>query len=90
MSMKKSVQLRNLNLKWRSTEKQKRTTQFNIHLGWQTKYHFATIKTDVEKKEHFLPHMEKYTNNNKAQIDGSKSKEKKIGFIAVFIDITRR
>ena len=48
--------------------------------------------TDIvlEKKQHFIENMEKHTNNDKVYTNGSKSKEKKVGFAAVFQDITKR
>ena len=45
---------------------------------------------DNERKQHFLQHKEKHGNNKEAYTVGSKSTERKVGFTAVFADITRR
>ena len=43
-----------------------------------------------EKKRHFLQHKEKHSNSKEAYTDGSNSKVRKVGYAAVFADITRR
>ena len=42
---------------------------------------------DSERKQHFLQHKENYSNNKEPR---SKSTGRKVGFPAVFADITRR
>ena len=42
------------------------------------------------RKQHFLQHKGNHSNNKEAYTDGSKSTGKKVGFAAVFKDITRR
>ena len=43
-----------------------------------------------ERKQHFLQHNGNHSNNNEAYTDISKSTDRKVGFAAVFEDITRR
>ena len=47
-------------------------------------------KTDDEKKQYFLKHILKHKINKEAYMDSFKSKEKKVGFAAVFLNIGRR
>ena len=47
------------------------------------------LKNDSERKQHFLQHKGKHSNNKEAYTDGSKSTRRKIGFAAVFAYITR-
>ena len=42
-----------------------------------------------ERKQHFLQHKGNHSNNKEAYMDGSKSTRRKVGFAAVFMDITR-
>ena len=46
--------------------------------------------SDNERKQHFLQHKEKHINMKETYTDGSKSTGRKVGFAAVFTDITRR
>ena len=46
--------------------------------------------SDNERKQHFLQHKEKHKDTKEAYTDGSKSTGRKVGFAAVFTDITRR
>ena len=48
------------------------------------------MRNDSEKKQYFLQHKRKHKNNKEAYTDGSKSTGSKMGFAAVFADITRR
>ena len=43
-----------------------------------------------ERKQYFVQHREYHINNNEAYTDGSKNIKRKLGFVAVFADITRR
>ena len=43
-----------------------------------------------EIKQHFLQHKEKHSDNKEAYTNGSKSTGRKVGFAAVFADLTRR
>ena len=47
-------------------------------------------ENENEEKKHFLQHKGNHSNNKEAYIDGSKNTGKKVGFAAVFEDITRR
>ena len=47
-------------------------------------------KIYIEKKHHFLQHTEKPKNTKEAYTDESKSIGRKVGFAAVFTDITTR
>ena len=44
----------------------------------------------MDKKQNFLHHKEKHRNTKGSYTDESKSIEKKVGFTAVFMVITRR
>ena len=48
------------------------------------------MRIDKERKYHFLQHIEKHSNNKEAYTDGSNSTRRKVGFAAVFADITKR
>ena len=48
------------------------------------------MRNDSARKQHFQQHKRKHSNNKKAYTDGSKSTGMKVGFGAVFADITRR
>ena len=48
------------------------------------------IGNDSKRKQHFLQHKGNHSNNKEAYTDKSKSTERKVGFAAVFVDITRR
>ena len=48
------------------------------------------MENDSERKQHFLQHKEKNSNNKKSYTDGSKSTGRKVDFASVFTDITRR
>ena len=45
---------------------------------------------DLERKQHFLQHKGKHSNNKQVYTDGSKRTGRKVGFAAVFTDITRK
>ena len=45
---------------------------------------------DSRRKQHFLHHKGKHNNKKETYSDGSKSTRRKVGFAAVFADITRR
>ena len=45
---------------------------------------------DSERKQHFLQHKGKHSNNKEAYTDGPKSTGRKVGYVAVFAKITRR
>ena len=45
---------------------------------------------DSERKQHFLKHKGKHSNNKEAYTKGSKSTRRKVGFAAVFMDIARK
>ena len=47
-------------------------------------------RNDSERKQYFLQHKENHSNKKEAYTDGSKSTGRKVGFAAVFTDITRR
>ena len=51
---------------------------------------YSATGNDKEKKQHFLQHKGNHSNNKEAYSDEWKSTEKKVGFAAVFVDITRR
>ena len=59
----------------------------NILFSYEGETHTGN---NSERKQHFLKHKGKQINNKEAYIDGSKSIGRKIGFAAVFVDITRR
>ena len=44
---------------------------------------------DSKRKQHFLQHEGNHNNNKEAYTDESKSTGRKVGFAAVFMDITR-
>ena len=48
------------------------------------------IRNGSKRKQYFLQHKEKHSNNKEAYTDGSKSTGRKVGFAVVFTDITRR
>ena len=48
------------------------------------------IGNDSERKQHFLQNKGKHSNNKKAYSERSKSTGRKVGFAAVFTDITKR
>ena len=46
----------------------------------------ACMRSDSEKKQHFLQHKEKHDNGKEAYTDESKSMRRKACFAAVFVD----
>ena len=46
--------------------------------------------SDNERKQHFQQHKEKHKDTKEAYTDGSKNTGRKVGFAAVFTDITKR
>ena len=49
-----------------------------------------TLDTWEERKQNFLQPKEKHSNNKEAYTDGLKNTCRKVGFAAIFTDITRR
>ena len=45
---------------------------------------------DSEREKHFLQHKGNHINNKETYTDRSKSRGRKAGFAAVFMDISRR
>ena len=47
-------------------------------------------ENDSERKQHFLQHKVKHSNNKEVYTYGSKSMGRKVGFAAVFVGIFRK
>ena len=59
----------------------------NILFGYEGDKH---TENESERKQHFLKHKGKHGSIKEAYTDGSKITGRKVGFAAIFEDITRR